>query len=109
MQNQMSFGRRKTTVGILVTSDRLVLRPNDSTADIGHGIESNSCVYIGDLRPTELCILKQFITMLRIQSPPYSCDFINYFDKAVWRHYVAAHVCYFQDRNVEGEVDVLAM
>src|SRR3981189_125030 len=36
-----------------------------------------SYVYIGDLRPTELIILKQFNSMLHIQSPPYSCDSIT--------------------------------
>jgi hypothetical protein len=36
-----------------------------------------SYVYIGDLCPTELIIPKQFNSMLRIQSPPYSCDSNN--------------------------------
>ena len=36
------------------------------------------CVYIGDQSPTEvMVIIKQFITMLRIQSPPYSSDSNN--------------------------------
>jgi hypothetical protein len=33
------------------------------------------CVYIGDQSPTEvMVIIKQFITMLRIQLPPYFSD-----------------------------------
>jgi hypothetical protein len=35
-------------------------------------------IYIGDKSPIEfMAILKQFITMLRIQSPPYSSDSIT--------------------------------
>jgi hypothetical protein len=38
--------------------------------------EQEKGVYVWDLRPTER-IIKQFITMLRIQSPPYSCNSIT--------------------------------
>jgi hypothetical protein len=40
-----------------------------------------SYVYIWDQSPIEfMIIIKQFITILRIQSPPYSSDFIMIYD-----------------------------